>query len=374
MNKGSLIAACLVLIVLACKKPFQPKLKASVSNLLVIEGVINGTPGGITTIALSRLRQLNDTSYNNPEFGATIAIEEEGGSVNTLQPRDSGFYSSTPLTLDASKRYRLNIATGDGRKYNSDFVSILSTPEIDSVTWEQRGDLNLYVYTHDPKNATHYYRWDYVETWEYHTYYNSLIKFENDTVVFDFVHSNFICWKSENSRDISIGTSIALSSDVISHQLIGTVPKDSQKGSERYSPLVRQYALTNDAYRYWQTLQKTTQELGSLFDVQPSQLKGNIHDLADEAQPVVGFVSASTVTAKRIFVDHASLTDWMEFAGNSCQELGVIPNIPAVDHQYFADGLFAPYHFIGMNGIVYTRPECVDCRLQGGTTDKPSYW
>lgn len=362
-----------IFFLIGCKKPYEPRSITEANSYLVVEGVINGNPNAVTTISLSRLRKLSDTAYNIPEFNASVMIEQEAGSMFALQQRDSGLYSSENLTLDASKRYRLLVNTADGNRYVSDFTSMLQTPEIDSVTWEQHNDLMLFVNTHDPLNETHYYRWDYVETWEYHSFYNSIIRYENDSVIYDTNNSTHICWKSGNSTEISLDNTVALSNDVISHTKIGTIPRNSQKGSERYSALVKQYALSQEAYQYWQILQKISQQLGTLFDVQPSQLQGNIHSLSNPSEPVIGYISASTIPEKRIFVDHSSLTDWKEFDGNYCDIINTAQNQPDIVRYLISSG-YAPYYFVAAGVFTYTWSECVDCRKLGGTTTKPSFW
>ena len=359
-------------LLLGCKKPYDPPNISQANSFLVVEGVINGSPASATTISLSRLRNLADTNYNQPEFNAKIMIEEEQGSMFELQEKGNGDYSSYDLTLNPSKRYRLLVNTADGKKYVSDFTPILQTPPIDTLTWEQNSDVTLYVSTHDPLNQTHYYRWDYVETWEYHSFYKSEIKYFPDTVVYDNNFTN-ICWQTGHSTDISLGNSTALSSDVISHARIGTIPHNSQKCSERYSALVRQYALSQEAYQYWLVLQTLSEQAGTFFDVQPSQLRGNIHSLSGD-EPVIGYISASTIPEKRMFIDHHSLTDWKEFDGNYCAILGVTYNTPDITHYWFYDGYYAPYYFTGMGSFTYTWKSCVDCTTQGGTLIKPSFW
>lgn len=363
-----------LVLMIGCTKPYTPKVITEPTSFLVVEGVINGNPNSITTVLLSRLRKLNDTSNNLPELNASIAIEEESGSLFPLQEKDSGYYFSGNLTLNTSKRYRLSIVTADGEKYTSDFTNVLQTPAIDSVTWEQDKDVTLYVNTHDPLNQTHYYRWDYVETWEYHSFFNTIIKYQNDTVVYDFNNSVHVCWQTANSQEIVLGSSVALSSDVISHAKIATISQNSQKGSERYSALVNQYALSREAYQYWEILQKTSQQQGTLFDVQSSQLQGNIHSASNPSEPVIGYISASTVSGKRIFIDHASLSDWKEFDGNTCEIIGTIANVRDIDQFFFSDGFYSPYYFVGGGGVTYSRTSCLDCRTQGGTTVKPSFW
>jgi hypothetical protein len=362
-----------IFLLLGCRKPYDPPEINEANSVLVVEGVINGNPASSTTISLSRLRNLSDTSYNQPEFNAQIMLEEEAGSMFAFRENGNGDYSSDDLTLNASKRYRLLINTTDGKKYASDFTPVLQTPPIDTLTWEQNNGVSLYVDTHDPLNQTRYYRWDYVETWEYHSFYNSIVRYIPDTVIYDTNNSTHICWQTAHSTDISLGNTTALSSDVIAHARIGVIPHNSQKCSERYSALVRQYALSQEAYQYWLVLQKLSEQAGTLFDVQPSQLQGNIHSLSS-GEPVIGYISASTIPEKRMFIDHSSLTDWKEFDGNYCDILGVAANTPDVTHYLFFDGYYAPYYFSGMGSVTYTWKSCVDCTTQGGTTVKPSFW
>ncbi|WP_332369297.1 DUF4249 family protein [Spirosoma telluris] len=61
----------------------------------------------------------------------------------------------------------MHIKTAKGTDYYSDFVPIITTPPIDSVSWRtQDNSVFFSLTTHDPKNNTHYYRWEYDETWE----------------------------------------------------------------------------------------------------------------------------------------------------------------------------------------------------------------
>jgi hypothetical protein len=53
-------------------------------------------------------------------------------------------------------------------------------------------------------------------------------------------------------------------------------------------------------------------------------IAGNIHSLSNSSEPVIGYISASTIPEKRIFIDHSSLTDWKEFDGNTCDILGTV--------------------------------------------------
>jgi hypothetical protein len=79
----------------------------------------------------------------------------------------------------------LYIKTKGGEEYISDYVGIMDTPPIDSVAWRPDGDgVSVMVNTHDVTGQSKYYRWDYVETWEYESPFISLFKVVNKQAVY----------------------------------------------------------------------------------------------------------------------------------------------------------------------------------------------
>lgn len=371
MTKYLLLIIC-VAFFWGCKKPYEPPEIKAQNNFLVVDGVINGGTNGVTTIRLSRTRSLTDTVVFIPENGAQIAIESNSGSRYNLQQTGEGDYQTAALNLPAAAKYRLNIRTSNGSQYVSDFVDILQTPAIDSVNWKQETDVQLYVNTHDPQNKTRYYRWDFVETWEYHASIETILEFKNGKVQFRDT-SNYIdkCWKNALSSSILVHSTIKLSQDQVDQFAIATIPRNDEKVSFKYSVLVKQYALTPKAYEYWNTLKKNSEELGSLFDAQPAQIFGNVHNAADKAEKVIGYITASTISEKRIFIRESELQKEVQVP--DCGEL--IVGDPADAPKILIDkpGLAPAYNVTG-GGLVLAKVGCVDCRLKGGITTKPPFW
>src|SRR5262249_36219111 len=101
------------------------------------------------------------------------------------------------------------------------------------------------------------------------------------------------------------------SSDIINQQLIETIPARSEKIGFKYSILVNEYAITEEAFAYWQSLKKNTEQLGTLFDEQPTQqVSGNIHCVSNPNEPVIGFIASGTMQQKRIFISNDDLPYW----------------------------------------------------------------
>jgi Domain of unknown function (DUF4249) len=369
----------LVLVFTNCKKEFNPPAIQAANSFLVVDGYINLTPNDSTIITLSRTKKLTDTTFAIiPELLAQVYIESQSGSSYTLTDNNfTGHFTSAALNLPLSEKYRLKVVTTDQHTYLSEFVTPQSSPPIDSLTWQQDQDVSIYLDAHDPNNNTFYYKWDFIETWEHHARIENYWGVENGHIFpSDASTQKYKCWSTANSTSILTGTSIALSQDIISHAPITTIIKDDVRIKVRYSILVRQIPLSLEAYNYWVIIQKNSQQLGTLFDLQPSQLTGNIHSETDPDEPVIGFVSAVSPAEKRIFITNLELIDWSNVVtgGPECTTATINTNFPDIYSYTYPNPDYAPFYFANQSALIVIRKECIDCRLRGGTTFKPSFW
>jgi hypothetical protein len=373
------ICVLLLLIGLArCRQTYNPPAIKAVNSYLVVDGFINTGPNAVTAFNINRTRNLGDSvTAGIPELNAHTTIAcSDGTTYPLIDTANTGTYTSTPLNLDNTKQYSIAITTADGRRYSSDAVPCKLTPPIDSVFWRQPNNFTVYVSTHDPSNNTRYYRYDYSETWEHDANIVSPWAVVNGNLVAsDSTNQKTRCWSTAPSTNVLIASSAALANDVISAFPVATVPQGDTKIDIRYSILVRQYALTEDAYNYWLLIQKTSQGLGTLFDLQPTQLVGNIHCLTNPSEPVIGFLSANSVQQQRIFVYQTYLTDWIHNSpafGCDTIEIAYNPNtFPAFN---FPDTGYGPFYFNGPTVLVLAPLFCLDCTRFGGTSVKPSFW
>jgi len=364
-----------------CKRDYNPPVLQNNPNLLVVDGFINMGANSTTAFTLSRTQRLGDSlGAYTPERQAAVTIVDGSGKSYPLQDMGNGTYTSPQMTLDPNQKYKLEITTLNGSKYISDTVSTRISQPIDSLSWRQddsSGNVIVSANTHDPSNSSRYYRWFFTETWEYHAplqselmLVNNLIYYAIDTFTQEFLR--YYCWRSANSTDIVLGNTTSLGQDRVFQQPIGTVPRGAQKISVKYSMLASQYVLTPDAYNYWLILQKNTQNLGTLFDPQPSQLAGNFHCLTNPKEPVVGYLSASSIQQKRLFIDNSQVHNW-DTSALECPLKQTDKN-PNDFHIYtYPDTLWGPYYFSG-DVLYLSKRNCLDCQQLGGTLTKPSFW
>ncbi|WP_221622263.1 DUF4249 domain-containing protein [Larkinella rosea] len=379
---NNVIRVVLVVLFLAgsCVDPYRPPEISAPNKFLVVDGFLNGL--GISTVRLSRTQNLTENKKPPVETRAIVQVEDEKGTGHTFVDQGDGTYTLEQGRLQMGQTYRLKIQTAAGRNYASDYVTIKRTPPIDDLSWKAREDgVQFYVSTHDETNNTRYYRWEYEETWEYYSAYYSQFKYLKTQFLYREDNINH-CWRTDKSNSVSVATSDKLSQDVIARFPLTFVSASaSNRLKVRYSILVKQYALTAEAFDYWQNLKKNTEMLGSLFDPQPFQAAGNIHGITDPDEPVVGYLNSHSMEEKRVFIESSELPSWRIPNGyEACEADTYLLKPPPTEVSAVAMGeagfipIDAVLNSIGnVHGYRMASPACVDCRVVG-TNVKPSFW
>jgi hypothetical protein len=379
-----IIPLCFVLVT-SCIESYPPPIINEEVNFLVIDGSVNSADGS-AEVKLSRAIPLSSTEPAPSEGNANVQLEDNDGNVYSLPETSKGVYSQSNLPLDATKQYRLYVRTSTNTEYRSDFVSIKQTPPVDSVHWTPSYNpegIEILINTHDDSKNTRYYQWIFEETYEYEAPFYSYLRYNRAADVVEEIPSDemtFRCWRTLPSQKILIASSDKLSQDIIYNFPITFIPTGSQKTIIKYSILVKQRALSRQAYDYWLNLQKTTENLGSLFDPQPGQVTGNIHNVTDPSAPALGYFDVGVVQEKRLFVDGKTLPDELR----SYKDLGFcrkddtvfVAVEPFISSLKSSDEIVDALYGNGTVPYAYTFSsfECTDCRYQGGTTTKPPYW
>jgi len=326
-----------------------------------------------------------DTVGFLPEEYAKISISDNLGSIYDLYEESPGRYlASSELKAQTGRIYQLHIETDDGKQYESEPVTLRDTPPIDSVffNYEERvaaesqtdiKGLQIYLTTHDTNNNTWFYRWNFKETWEFRSKYRSLNIWE-DGMVKDRVDQIYTCWKYDESSTVLIATSKNLNEDIISEFPVVYVSNATDRLKAKYSILVKQYALSEESFNYWKELEKINENLGTMFDPQPSIIRGNIYNINDDNDIVLGYFDASSVQEKRLFI-----------------QKGEYPNIVTPNYYVGCIDTVASYFQIqalinvgymlvgevmtATGGIAYqfSYEYCINCKLYG-TNVKPEFW
>ena len=378
-----IIGMAIVLLLPGCIDPFAPEIDDN-QVALVVEALITDQPG-VQTITLSRSSPLNDTA-SNPVEGAWVFLFDEEGTVRQFGEMKPGVYTR-PIAegeLMRGQNYWLHIETGDGEVYESDAERLTpECPEVDSVYWELDTigtadtenplvGIQFYLDVSGEAGQPRNYRWEMEETWEYYAAHR--IQYQYDGISLQEWEDPFIyytCWYNGNIPSIFTASTRALEENVLRRTPLHFVSAETQRLQTKYSLLIRQYALTDKSYDYWYQIQQQNQESGGLYESQPDRVPGNLHNVNDPDQQVLGYFNLSSVSEKRIFVD-------------GIRELVYPPIHCHLDTISRPQGkppyLAIPFYLISFSPLGVGPPYgvgsglCFDCRKGGGTHIRPHYW
>lgn len=367
--KSTFVKTCFyilsVFILEGCIETFAPPEVTSTTTYLVVDGYLN-TGEGSSVITLSRTQNLTEAQAPMYELNAQVKVEGDLGSQYIFTEKGDGSYELPQQTFSETENFRLSIKTIGGKEYVSDYVPYRKTPAIDSVTYkvdDAKGGVQFYANAHDNLNKTLFYRWKFEATWQYQSAFYSSLEVRNDSIIRRMVDIS-TCWQTEKPSTILLGSSIKLSQDIIRDFPICFVPASTNRLLLKYSILVKQFGLTQDAFEYWTSLAKTTEGTGGLFDPQPSLVTGNLHSTTDNQELVFGYFSVTSMEQKRIFIS---------------PYLGVFPRcqisdtLSEVDALTSGDLIMTDYGYPNVQYIMVA-PSCADCRTQGGTNVRPDFW
>lgn len=379
--KKYLLFIWLSLSIAACKDAYDIDVPGPATGYLVVDGFINSGDAP-TTIQLSRTSGLNDPLQTHPERGAHLAVEGENGQQYNLFEIREGEYILPPLHLDPSTSYRLTIQTAEGKSYASGYRPVLNTPPIDQLSWRQEEN-GIRIYLHAEGNAdTKYFQWMVDETWEVNARYVPNLHIvetgsPSPRVEFIFPNQNYDlsqyrCWQFDQPASIEIGSTEKLTQNVL-FQPIRFIENGSVKLSVLYSVLVKQYALSAEGYNYLLQMKKNSEQLGSIFDPQPSEAKGNIISLSHPDEIVIGFIDVTEEQTNRLFISNNEVAPWgfmwpcdqVTIPNNPDSIQAAGGNLPIEPESLRSNGDVARY--------VAAPIACVDCRALG-SPDKPAFW
>jgi hypothetical protein len=256
----------------------------------------------------------------------------------------------------------------------------MQTPPIDSIIYTVKDDgVHFFVNAHDQSGRARHYRWKITETYEYNSkFYSGFIATDTGIIMRPHDQSIQTCWRTIPGNNIMVASTKHLSESVVSRFPVSFIPNGSLKLSVRYSVLVQQQALTEEAYEYWLSLEKSTETVGGLFDPLPSEVNGNLRSISHPSEKVIGFFSGGTVHEMRRHLSRKELPEEklplflnnMNFCPLDTIPLSDVGRIPTgsslVGAIYSQAG--------GIIGYTSSIQQCIDCRVFGGTTTKPGFW
>lgn len=381
-NRYYIILILLVLLSKACIEPYDPIINET-QEVMVIDGVITDQAGmHQVTVSIS-------SPYGEPEFrpvgGCVVSVQDDLGNVEFYSENweTKGVYEAwldEPF-LGVGKSYSLQVVAPSSNVYVSDYDTLLSCPPVDAVyyTQEQSGGtdpddiwqgIQFYNDVRGFDGGTRNYRWKAIATWEYRSPFTAqYVRYKGQNIPY-IVDSVSACWMTETIETVYAASTQLLSENNIFQNKLHYVSDQTPRLAQRYSLLVEQYSLTDQAYTYWEKLAAQSANSASLYETQPTSSQGNIYNANGSSEKVLGCFYASQIQDERIFVEWDEL-DFL--AGAYTCRLDTLP-----DNSTFMYDKY--YYLISLQPLGPGPPwlggvrKCFDCTERGGDNEIPDFW
>jgi hypothetical protein len=380
-SKAYVLISLIVGLVIACVDPEEIDLPGRV-DVIVVDGTI-------TNLAEPQIIRLN-RSKADPVTGRFSTLPITKAQVSVM--KDSSVTFDCHETVDGSYQlpsdfrgqvghaYQLRFTLSDGMQYASNQQVMQSVAAIASIHAEfnpnslpanqfsgYRGGHDIFIDSQDPASQHNYYRWDWTlyerQYWcrtcqqgVYaphkvlpHTYLNEYYFVAGNELFEDcfvpptdnqdngapYVPKGYwyydyqcrtTCWEILSSYTIDVFDDIYSDGGLIGRRKVAAIP------FYQHAPClvdVRQFSLTADAYRYYKLFAQQTQASGGLADTPPTVLAGNVHQVSDARNKVIGFFTASAVSL---------IHQWLDRKDALGTPLGALD--PEGPHSNMGDDLF----------------------------------
>jgi hypothetical protein len=377
----NIIPILIMLLMFACIKPYKPVIESNAANKLVVSGRVTDVEGW-QEVDVSMSSPIGSPEHL-PVSGCTIKIMDDKGNVFPLVENGPGIYRVWigKEYLNAGTSYKVNVITPQNETVESAFDTLMTAVPLDSVYYilEDVPTNNPDIYLHGMQfyvdlNAEGYasrnFKWEVIETFEVHAQHPKEYYFNGTFHQIDPPDSSLlVCWATGLVRNVYTLSTKSLSANVFRKYPLQFVDGHSSRLSVLYSILVKQLALSESAYNYWEMVRINSTELGGLYETQPAAIKGNLVNLTNPDKDVLGYFSAASESSRRYFykdiqgleLDFETYCNEEPLGRKGWKEFG--PNDYPVYYYYNSN------HFIRILNW-----ECVDCTLLGGSTVKPDFW
>ncbi len=290
-----------------------------------------------------------------PVSGASVAIIDDLGNSADYEEIDLGNYELCTDRIQGipGRFYHVEITLADGRKYftvpqimpepveadviyfNIESREVLSSSDIlvERTFIDVFIDTPLVTSSGEPSNI----RWAVQEVYSFT---------DRSCGPFDYANTCYFQDPVEDSKvrlfAKDLGAQTYLKGLNIRSRSI--LPFDEFTG--RHYFIANQFTISDESLKYWERINAVTNQSGSLFDVQPAKVRGNIIEKDNEKALVLGYFEVSGLSKLRTFTTPREIKKFQ-------------PLFTCLDWSYYRDH----------------QDICCYCSLKSGDhIERPVYW
>lgn len=296
----------LLISLAACLEPldFDSELE---EEFLVVDGTFTDSDES-DQVYLSRAFEYGK-QLQLPVEEATLTVYDERGNSEQLIALGKGIYEfqKQEVSGQIGESYYLEIELKDGKRYRSTPEQLNAAPPIDSLTFdvaefEEVNDFGRIItrlvfqlsvnsiINSEGKNS--FLRWETEHIYAFQQPYLYYIPFSR----------SFTCFVREpiNTQSIYLIDGSDFSTDVsIKQEVASKTMNYTFNYAQSYR--VSQYALNESAHTYWSRINQVSNLVGNIFDAPPAPVIGNLRNIDDENETVLGYFTVAGVSRQTFF-------------------------------------------------------------------------
>ncbi len=329
-----------LLLTTSCIDPYKVTVQAEQSYLIV-----DGTITNSDELPIISIFETNEASnFKSSQFTSTISpklkdvkpvtkikvrvIENETNTYNLSEIQPGYYQMPIGFAGKIGNTYKLEFEKANGEKFASSLEKMLPVSKINRVfdTFNSTGikdkladggqisSNDIFIDFDDPSKEKNFYRWKWksfeiqniCETCKQGRYFRSQsnlgpsgeCKTDTDLEannVFDYLCDSF-CWDIFLSNKLDIFSDIYTDGLAQKNKLVAQIPLYQ---SNPCLVVIEQYSLNANAYRYLKLLNDQSVNTGTLADTPPAPIKGNMSNLSNPTQLILGYFTASGIEEVR---------------------------------------------------------------------------
>lgn len=322
----------------ACIDPYDSNFGQD-NKILVVEGLLTNDVQNPDTIKIQYSYYVNESIYKKPIAGTQAFIVSSTGQETKLisAGTEGGFLTPVNFRINFSEKYTLKFSLGDGQSYQSTPQEMLPTPAIDKVydVFNPKSRLlsdgkttasanEIYLDFQDIPNQKNNYLWRYTHyerlvhcvTCEANALYvaasQSCVKNAQAFLrnpPYDY-QCNGNCYNILKNNTPNILSDVSSDGRLIKGKLIGKIPVYSLSGC---LIVIDQMSVSSEIFDFNKILESQSTATGGLADTPVAAIVGNIRNIANSTERVVGYFGLADIKRNRYWVSRATANIPLEY-------------------------------------------------------------
>jgi hypothetical protein len=317
MKKILLLISSITLF-LSCIDPVKFNFSGQV-NHLVIQSTFNNKKGQ-QYIRIAKSSAFG-SPYNIYVSNANVYISSIEGEKYQFKHTASGkYFSDSNVAALAGHTYTLHVEV-DGKVYESEAIKLIEEQKLVKIDnlhtkFAERYTIvkgakekkflpgyDILVDYKDIAGEKNFYRWSFHRIYSVETQPENYVDYTCRGCPRPAPKSCCkFCWVNEADDILSSENDWLRDGKNIENQMVMFIPF-YQYMNKKMILTISQHMISEESYNYFKALKNQAESTGSMFDAPPTELKGNIFNIKDKSEKVIGYFEASLASTSTITIN-----------------------------------------------------------------------